>query len=283
LGKNIGQKVYLPHPTWANHRSIFESAGFVVDTLNYYNRDTHGFDRISFLQGLKNIEPKGIVVFHAVCHNPTGCDPTFLDWKEISEVCKEKALLPFFDFAYQGFGEGLEEDAKVIRLFLEEGHELFIAYSCAKNFSLYCQRVGALLIVSSNPAVKLRVGSQIKRVIRAMYSNPPAHGTKIVLKILSDPHHYKDWEKQVGKMRHRISYARESLVKKLNAKAANTDFSFLKSHRGMFSYLDLTKHQVQELIDRYGIYTLDSGRINVAGLTAENIDFVVDSIISVCE
>ncbi len=283
LAQAIGKKVYLPQPTWPNHRSIFEKAGFEVNPLNYYNREIHKFDRDTFLRFLREVEPKSVVLFHAACHNPTGSDPSLEDWKEISQVCKEKSLFPFFDCAYQGLGDGVDEDAKAVRLFLEEGHELLVAYSCSKNFSLYCQRTGVLFAVCPNGAIKKRVGSQIKRIIRPMYSNPPAHGARIVLKILKDPGLSADWQKQIGQMRHRISVARETLTQRLLAKSKTSDFSFLKHHKGMFSYLDLNKIQVQELIDKYGVYTLESGRINVAGLTHENIDFVVDSVIAVCE
>jgi aspartate/tyrosine/aromatic aminotransferase len=283
LMQGIGRKAYILSPTWPNHRTIFEKAGFEVETINYYNREIHKFDSSSFTKALRELEPKSVLVFHAACHNPTGSDPSFEDWKEISQICKEKSLIPFFDCAYQGLGSGLDEDAKAVRLFLEDGHEMLVAYSCAKNFSLYCQRMGALLVVCPNSAVKMRVGSQIKRVIRPMYSNPPAHGARIVLKILKDPDLFSSWQKQVGQMRHRISIARESLIQRLLAKSKNRDFSFLKHHKGMFSYLDLNKSQVQELIEKYGVYTLDSGRINIAGLTYGNIDLVVDSVIAVCE
>ena len=283
LALGIGNKAYVAQPTWPNQRTILEKAGFEVEALPYYNREIHRFDRDAYLQQLRKLEPRSVVVFHAVCHNPTGSDPSLEEWKEISAICKEREIIPFFDCAYQGFGDGLDEDAKAVRLFLEEGHEMVIAYSCSKNFSLYSQRVGALFIVCPNAAVKTRVASQVKRVIRPMYSNPPAHGARIVAKVLNDPELARDWQKQLGQMRHRISVARQSLIQRLMAKSAEIDFSFLKHHKGMFSYLDLTKHQVQELIDKYAIYTLESDRINVAGLTFGNIDYVVDSIVKVCE
>ncbi|HEX2583291.1 MAG TPA: aromatic amino acid transaminase [Chlamydiales bacterium] len=283
LRERVGKKAYLPHPTWPNHRSIFEKAGFEVQSLPYYNREIHQFDRGAFLQSLREREPLSVVLFHAACHNPTGSDPPLQDWKEIAAICKEKSLFPFFDCAYQGFGEGVEEDAKAIRLFLEEGLELLVAYSCSKNFSLYCQRVGILFAVCPNEAVKRRVGSQIKRVIRPMYSNPPAHGARIVLKILQDPDLSAAWQMEVEQMRQRISTARKSLIQKLFVQSKGSDFSFLQHHKGMFSYLDLDQAQVQELIDKYGVYTLESGRINVAGLTPRNIDQVVDRILAVSE
>jgi aromatic-amino-acid transaminase len=267
LAQEVSRKVYLPQPTWANHRAIFEKSGFSIETLHYYSREIHKFDPDRFLQELNEAEERSVIVFHAACHNPTGSDPTFEVWQKISEICKERQLFPFFDCAYQGLGNGLDEDARAMRMFLDDGHEMFVAYSCSKNFSLYCQRTGALFAVCPSEAVKGRVGSQVRRIIRPMVSNPPAHGARIVLKVLKDPDFFAAWQKQVAEMRRRISVARESLIQRLLAKSKKTDFSFLKHHKGMFSFLDLSKAQVQKLIDTYAIYTLDSGRINVAGLT----------------
>ena len=283
LALGIGKKAYISQPTWPNQRTILEKAGFEVVGLHYYNREIHRFDRDAYLQALRELEERSVVLFQACCHNPTGSDPSIEEWKEISQICKERSIIPFFDCAYQGMGYGLDEDAKAVRLFLEEGHELLVAYSCSKNFSLYSQRVGALFVVCPNAAIKQRVGSQVRRIIRPMYSNPPAHGARIVSKVLKDPDLSLDWQKQLGQVRHRLSVARESLTHRLLTKSKKRDFSFLKHHKGMFSYLDLDKRQVQALIDQYGIYTLESGRISVAGLTFGNIDFVVDGITQVCE
>jgi aromatic-amino-acid transaminase len=275
LAQHLSKVVAVPDPTWANHKAIFERAGFVVKSIPYYNRSEHRFDRGQYIEGLKKLEKKTVVLLHACCHNPTGSDPTEADWREISTVCKERELIPFFDMAYQGFGKGVEEDAYAVRLFLERGHEMLVAYSCSKNFSLYCQRVGALFAVCKNEAVKERVGSQIRRAIRAMVSNPPAHGAKIVEEVLT--HHKAEWVQELNQMRKRIESSRHALAQKLSK-----HFQFILSHQGMFSYLDLTKTQVQTLIDKDAIYTLDSGRINVAGLTSGNIARVTDCITEVC-
>ncbi|MDE3045044.1 MAG: aspartate/tyrosine/aromatic aminotransferase [Verrucomicrobiota bacterium] len=283
LAQEVGKRVWIPQPTWANHRGIFERAGFTVETLPYYSSAQHGIDKSAYFKHLRSLPPKSVVLFHGTCHNPTGCDPTLEEWKEISHICKERSLLPFFDFAYQGFGDGVEEDAGPVRLFLDEGHEFLVAYSCSKNFSLYCQRVGALFVVCKEAAVKPRVGSQIKRIIRTTYSNPPAHGAKIVAEVLNDRALKVEWLKELDQMRHRISQARALLVKKLVAKAKKIDFRFVQQHKGMFSYLDLSPKQVKELMEKHGIYMLDSGRINVAGLTSQNIDRVVDQVIAVSE
>jgi len=283
LVRQVGKKIYIPQPTWGNHRNIFESSGLTVETIPYYSKELHQFDAKGYLKALEALEPNSILLLHACCHNPTGSDPTLETWKQISHLCKKKHIFPFFDFAYQGFGQGLDEDAAVVRLFLEEGHEFLVAYSCSKNFSLYCQRVGALFAVSSSGAVKTRVGSQMKKMIRSLYSNPPAHGAKIVAHILKDSQLRAEWQKQLSVMQKRITSMRELLVDKLEARSKGRDFSFLRNHRGMFSYLDLTKNQVQELIDRFALYTLDSGRISIPGITKNNIDRIVESIIAVTE
>lgn len=283
IAQNVGKKIYIPQPTWGNHRNIFSGAGLIVENLPYYSKELHQFDAKSYLGALEALEPKSAVLLHACCHNPTGSDPSLAMWKQISDVCKKKQLFPFFDFAYQGFGKGIEEDAKVVRLFLEEGHEFLVAYSCSKNFSLYCQRVGALFSVCADVSAKVRVGSHMKRIIRSLYSNPPAHGAKIVAHILKNLDRKAAWEHELGLMRQRIHSMRELLVQKLGQKSKTRDFSFLRTHSGMFSYLDLTKTQVQELIDRHALYTLDSGRISIAGITHQNIDAIVDSIVAVCD
>ncbi len=278
LAQEVGRSVWIPHPTWPNHRSILERAGCTVSTLPYYNRDLHSFDRKAYLDALQALPEKSIVLFHAACHNPTGSDPTFEDWTRISDICKERQLFPFFDMAYQGFGAGIEEDARAVRYFLEQGHEMAVAYSCSKNFSLYCQRVGALFVVCGDAAVKGRVASQVKRIIRALYSNPPAHGAFLVAQILKSPAKREIWKQELEAMRKRISSMREKLVKKLPSR-----FSFVKHHKGMFSYLDLDKEQVARLIEEEAVYTLDSGRINLAGLNDENIDRFIESLRRVCE
>lgn len=283
LAQEVGRRVYLPQPTWGNHRNIFERAGFQVENLPYYSQAKHGFDAEAYLKSLSVLPVGSVIVCHAACHNPTGSDPSFAQWGQISAICKERGLLPFFDFAYQGFGLGLEEDAAVVRLFLEDGHEMLVAYSCSKNFSLYSQRVGGLFVVCPEAESQRKVTSQVNRIIRAMYSNPPAHGARIVAEILGDEVLCQDWKREVEGMRQRIVAAHKQLSSTLMARCKTRDFSFLQQRKGMFSYLDLSQVQVQALIDKYGIYTLDSGRISVAGLTPENIEIVADKVIAVCE
>ncbi len=252
-----------------------------VETLHYYNSSTHSFDRDAFLKELRTVPEKGVVLFHAACHNPTGSDPTMEDWEVISDICKERGIFPFFDYAYQGFGEGIAEDSKVLRLFLNAGHEMLVAYSCSKNFGLYCQRVGALFAIGGSKAIKIKVGSQIKKVIRANYSSPPAHGAMLIAEILKDPILTAQWIKDVHCMRDRIYSMREKLV--LNLKSRTGHFDFIQKHKGMFSYLDLTKPQTDRLMNEFGVYVLDKGRVNVAGLNEHNIDYFVNSLLKVCD
>lgn len=283
LAQEVTKTIYLPDPTWPNHRQIFERARCRVESYPYYNRQKRGFDCDAMCQKLQTLPEKTAVILHATCHNPSGCDPTMEDWQRLSKLIKEKKLLPFFDCAYQGLGEGLEKDAGAIRYFMQQGHEMLIAYSCSKNFCLYCQRVGALFVVDENAAVKLRVGSQIKRIIRALYSNPPAHGAKIVAEILKNQTLRKEWEQELEEIRRRIVSMREELIDLLIARAKKTDFDYLRNHQGLFMFIDLTKSQIQKLINEFAVYLLDSGRINIAGLTKANIDLVVNSILAVTE
>lgn len=276
-------QIALPQQTWPNHEAIFGTAGFQVGSYPYYSASLKGLDQNALLQGLQKLPEKSAVLFHACCQNPTGLDPTFAQWKEISQIVRKKQLLPIFDFAYQGFGEGLDQDAAAIRLFLQEGHELVVSYSCSKNFSLYCQRVGALFIVTSKEEQKRKVGSQVCQKVRALYSNPPAHGARIVSYILSHPVLKQQWQKEVEEMRKRIFDLRQGLVQQLMAQARHTDFRYLSSHKGMFSFVHLQPHQTKRLIDEFGIYMLENGRMNVAGITEKNREQVVKGLIAVCE
>lgn len=276
----VGQTVYVPQPTWPNHRLVFEKAGCKVETYAYYDSAQRAFNLSKMLVQLRSLPPKSLVLLQGACHNPTGCDPTQKEWFEIADTIRKQQLFPFFDIAYQGFGEGLDEDAWTIRMFLKEGIECCIAYSCSKNFSLYCQRVGAFFVVTENGAMKHRAASQVKRYIRALYSNPPAHGARIVERILQGPLRLQ-WIKEVEGMRQRIQNTRKELVAKISSKVKSEDFSYLLKHRGMFSFFDLQKSQVKRLIEEFAIYLPDSGRINVAGLNEKNMDGVVDSLAAI--
>jgi len=276
-----GAKVVISNPSWENHRALFERAGFPVETYPYYDAATHGFDFNGMLSALKGLPEQTIVVLHACCHNPTGVDPSFEQWQQIVEVIKEKNLVPFLDIAYQGFGDGLEEDAAVVRLFAQHDITMLISSSFSKSFSLYGERVGALTLVSSSKDETSRVLSQIKRVIRTNYSNPPTHGGTIVSTVLNTPELYDLWVKELAGMRERIRSMRVQLVEKLKAQGVAQNFDFVLAQRGMFSYSGLTAVQVDRLRDEHGVYAVSSGRICVAALNSRNIDYVAQSIAKV--
>lgn len=276
IAQEVSKTICISNHTWPTHRLILERAGFKVEHYPYYSREKKGVDLEAMTDFLSRCRPKTTVLLHACCHNPTGADPTTEEWKEISRVMRAKQLFPFFDFAYQGLGDGIEKDAEAIRIFMQDGHEMAIAYSCSKNFSMYCQRVGALFIVDEQPAIKLRVGSQVKRIIRAMYSNPPAHGARIVAEVLKRQDLRQLWHADLEAVRKRLNQTRDTLAKRLH-------FDHLRKHKGMFSFIDLDKTQVQKMIDQFAIYLTDNGRISIAGLTTKNMDYVVTSLLSVCE
>lgn len=274
-------KVVISNPSWENHRALFERAGFQVDTYPYYDPATRGLDFAGMLAGLQALPEQTIVVLHACCHNPTGVDPTFEQWQQIVKVVKEKNLVPFLDIAYQGFGDGLEEDASVVRLFAEHDLTMLISSSFSKSFSLYGERVGALTLVSSSKEEAVRVLSQLKRVIRTNYSNPPTHGGTVVSTVLNNPDLFALWAGELAGMRERIRAMRIQLVEKLKEHGVKQNFDFVLKQRGMFSYSGLTAAQVDRLREEYGIYAISSGRICVAALNSGNIDYVAASIAKV--
>lgn len=274
-------KVVISNPSWENHRALFERAGFTVDTYPYYDAATHGLDFTGMLAALKALPAKTIVVLHACCHNPTGVDPSFTQWQEIAQVVKSQDLVPFLDIAYQGFGDGLEEDASVVRLFADLDITMLISSSFSKSFSLYGERVGALTLISSSQDESTRVLSQLKRVIRTNYSNPPTHGGTIVSTILNTPELYQLWVDELSEMRDRIRQMRAQLVTKLKEHGVTKNFDFVLQQRGMFSYSGLTSAQVDRLREEFGIYAVSSGRICVAALNSRNIDYVTASIAKV--
>ncbi|MBK1780501.1 aspartate/tyrosine/aromatic aminotransferase [Advenella sp. WQ 585] len=274
-------KVFISNPSWENHRALFERAGFTVENYAYYDAASHGLDFEGMLASFKNMPAKSIVILHACCHNPTGVDPTLDQWKQIVQLVQEKDLIPFLDIAYQGFGDGLEEDAKVVRLFADQGISMFISSSFSKSFSLYGERVGALTLITSSADESTRVLSQVKRVIRTNYSNPPTHGGTIVSSVLNSPELFALWEEELAGMRNRIREMRQQLVAKLKEHGVTQNFDFVLSQRGMFSYSGLTSEQVDRLRNEHGVYAVSSGRICVAALNSRNIDYVAKAITQV--
>ncbi|MGE8308253.1 MAG: amino acid aminotransferase [Pseudomonas protegens] len=273
--------VAISDPSWENHRALFETAGFPVQNYRYYDATTHDVNRAGLLEDLNALPAQSIVVLHACCHNPTGVDLSPQDWKDVLEVVKAKNLVPFLDMAYQGFGDGIDEDAAAVRLFAESGLTFFVSSSFSKSFSLYGERVGALSIVSGSKEESARVLSQVKRVIRTNYSNPPTHGATIVAAVLNSPELRAQWEQELAQMRLRIRGMRTQMVDLLAKGAPEHDFSFVGRQRGMFSYSGLTVEQVTRLRNEFGIYALDTGRICVAALNQNNIHVVTQAILQV--
>ena len=276
-----GAQIYISDPSWENHRALFEAAGFPVGTYPYYAPATHGLDFEAMRAALGALPAGTIVVLHACCHNPTGVDPTPAHWDEIVGIVRARGLVPFLDLAYQGFGDGIDADAAVVRKFAATPGPVFVSSSFSKSFSLYGERIGALTVVTSDRDEAARVLSQLKRVVRANYSNPPTHGGRIVALVLTHAELREIWEIELGGMRERIREMRDSLVAKLAERAPAHDFTFVRRQRGMFSYSGLDKTQVQRLRDEYSIYAIDTGRICVAALNSRNIDYVANAIAAV--
>ncbi len=273
--------VAISDPSWENHRALFETAGFPVQNYRYYDAASHDVNRAGMLQDLNALPAGSIVVLHACCHNPTGVDLTPADWQNVLDVVRAKGLIPFLDMAYQGFGDGIAEDAAAVRLFADSGLNFFVSSSFSKSFSLYGERVGALSIITESKEESARVLSQVKRVIRTNYSNPPTHGATIAAAVLNSPELRAMWEEELAEMRLRIRGMRLQMVELLSKKAPGHDFSFVARQRGMFSYSGLTVEQVTRLRTEFGIYALDTGRICVASLNQRNIEAVTDAIVQV--
>ncbi|WP_200919920.1 amino acid aminotransferase [Duganella sp. Leaf126] len=273
-------QVYISDPSWENHRALFESAGFTVNNYRYYDPATHGVDFAGMLADLQAMPAGSIVLLHACCHNPTGADLTSAQWDDVIAAVTKRGLVPFLDMAYQGFGAGIAEDGAVVRRFADAGGPLLVSNSFSKSFSLYGERVGALSVVAASGDEAARLMSQLKRVVRTNYSNPPVHGGKVVATVLTTPELRQLWEDELAGMRVRIKQMREAFVAKLKAKAPAHDFDFVRDQVGMFSYSGLTKGQVGKLREQ-SIYAVDTGRICVAALNSRNIDTVIDAIAKV--
>ncbi|WP_063655338.1 amino acid aminotransferase [Candidatus Arsenophonus triatominarum] len=275
------QRVWISQPTWPNYQNVLKAASLTCCHYNYYDAEKHNLDFAGMLSSLEDAKPGDVLLLHGCCHNPTGIDPTPEQWEILSTLAAEKNLLPVFDFAYQGFAKGLDEDAQGLRIFTNKNPEIIIASSYSKNFGLYNERVGACTIIANNSDQAERAFSQIKSIIRANYSNPPAHGAAIVTTILSDELLKKEWIEELTTMRQRIQRMRQLFVNTLQEKGAKQDFSFISKQNGMFSFSGLNEEQVTQLREKHAIYAISSGRINVAGLTLENMVPLCKAIIDV--
>lgn len=275
------KRVWISNPGWPNHKNVFNSAGLEVREYAYYDAANHALDFDALVASLSDALPGDVVLFHGCCHNPSGIDPTLEQWQILAELSVEKGWLPLFDIAYQGFARGLEEDAEGLRAFADLHQELIVASSCSKNFGLYNERVGACTLVAANSETVDRAFSQMKSAIRANYSNPPAHGAAIVTTILSNDALRTIWEQELTDMRQRIHRMRQLFMYTLQEKGARGDFSFIIKQNGMFSFSGLTKEQVLRLRKEFAVYAVASGRVNVAGMTPDNMAPLCEAIVAV--
>ncbi|MGE5472539.1 MAG: amino acid aminotransferase [Bacteroidota bacterium] len=278
---NPDAKVYISDPSWENHRALFESAGFVVENYPYYDAATRGVNFAGMKSFLNGLNAGSVIILHACCHNPTGADLSDAQWQEVVDVCRERGLVPFLDMAYQGFADGIDADAVAVRAFSASGLQFFVSSSFSKSFSLYGERVGALSIITASKEEAGRVLSQVKRVIRTNYSNPPIHGGALVSTVLSSPELRQMWENELAGMRDRIRAMRTGLVDAIKAQGVAQDFSFVVQQRGMFSYTGLTAAQVERMKEEFGIYAVSTGRICLAALNTKNVDYVAKAIAAV--
>jgi aromatic-amino-acid transaminase len=267
-----GSAVWVSDPTWDNHRAMFEGAGFQVHTYPYYDAATGGLRFEAMLETLRGLPRHSIVLLHACCHNPTGVDLSAAQWRELIPVLVERELLPYVDIAYQGFGDGIAEDAQAIRALADAGLAFFVANSFSKSFSLYGERVGGLSVVCPSVPEAQLVQGQLQMAVRKNYSSPPTHGARIVARVLGTPTLAQQWSDELGQMRTRIQAMRQRLHAVLSDLLPGRDFGYFLSQRGMFSYTGLSAAQVDTLREVHGVYLVRSGRMCVAGLNTGNVE-----------
>jgi aspartate/tyrosine/aromatic aminotransferase len=270
--------IWLTDPTWPNHPQIFAAAGVPTKSFPYFDAPANSLAWDAALAAIATMPAGDVILLHGCCHNPTGIDPTAEQWAKLADAVYARGLLPLIDFAYQGFADGIEEDAVAVRTFCRPGAELLVCSSYSKNFGLYCDRVGALVAVAADKQAADIVQSQIKACIRANYSNPPAHGGELVITVLGDAELTALWRQEVAQMRGRINGMRKLLVETLRAKGVPGDWSFITRQRGMFSFTGLSREQVDALREQHAIYIVGSGRINVAGITPDNCGPLCEAI-----
>jgi aromatic-amino-acid transaminase len=276
-------EVWISDPSWENHRQLFEAAGFTVRSYPYYESKTHGLDFAGMCTTLESLPAGAIVLLHACCHNPTGVDLSPENWSEILAIVQRRGLIPFLDLAYQGFGDGLDGDALAACIFGGAMSPVFLSTSFSKSLSLYGERVGAFSLVTASPEEAARVLSQLKRIVRTNYSNPPTHGSQLAAGVLASPELRALWEQELGAMRERIKQMRRELVAKIKQCVPDAGLDFVLTQRGLFSYSGLTKEQVLRLRKEYSIYAVETGRICVAALNSGNIDYVAQAIAKIIQ
>jgi len=276
-----GARVWVSEPTWNNHVPLLGGAGLTLETYPYYDSRRHRLRIADMLEALGRIPAGDVVLFHGCCHNPTGIDPSREEWHEIADVVSSRGLIPFVDIAYQGLAHSIEEDRYAIELLARNAGEMLVSTSCSKNFALYRDRVGTLSVLSPDARVNGVVRSQVLQIVRTMYSVPPDHGCAVVSHILSDEKLRTEWRGELDAMRDRLVSMRSLLVEALRERAPDRDFSHIVAANGMFSFLGVSVEQVQRLKIEFGVYMVDSGRINVAGITPNNVDYLADAVSAV--
>ncbi|BAK76300.1 aromatic-amino-acid transaminase [Pseudogulbenkiania sp. NH8B] len=274
-------EVWVSSPTWDNHRAMFEGAGFVVHDYPYYDAVSGGVKFDEMITCFKQLPARTVVLLHPCCHNPTGVDLSNAQWREVIAVVKERELIPFLDIAYQGFGDGLNEDAYAIRAMADAGISFFVSNSFSKNLSFYGERCGGLSVVCQDAEEAGRVLGQMKATVRRNYSSPPTHGGQVTAMVMNDAVLRQEWEGEVAEMRERIKAMRQKLYEVLAAKVPGRDFSYFIKQRGMFSYTGLTPEQVDRLREEFAVYLVRSGRMCVAGLNSRNVEYVADAMAEV--
>ncbi len=275
--------VWVSDPTWANHIPLISSTGLPIKTYPYFNAETGGVNFAAMEAQLEQLGEKDVVLLHGCCHNPTGADLSFEQWQRVAELAVKNGFTPFVDIAYQGLGDGLDEDVKGVRYLSEQVEEMIIATSCSKNFGLYRERTGSLLVQTKSASSASAILTQIQDIARAIYSMSPAFGGFVVDHILSDTALRNEWQTELNNMATRVKSLRQGLLEKINAREIDKDFSFITEQKGMFTYLGISKEQVAQIKQEFGIYMADSSRINVAGLNTQCLDYVADALKAVCK
>ncbi len=276
-----GAKIWLSNPTWANHKGVFSAAGLDIQEYAYYDYENKTLDFDAMLNALKQVGKDDFVLLHACCHNPSGMDLSQEQWQQVAAVAKDVGFTPLIDMAYQGFGDGLEEDAYGVRLMAETVTNMILCSSCSKNFGLYRERIGACTVIGETPATTEIALSIIANVARTIYSMPPAHGAAVVETILTSEELRNEWYVELAEMRNRINDNRSVIVDKLKEKGVTRDFSHISTQKGMFSFLGITAEQVQRLQDEYSVYMVGSSRMSIAGISPSNVDHLAESIAKV--
>ncbi|MBD1566845.1 aspartate/tyrosine/aromatic aminotransferase [Vibrio sp. SA48] len=273
--------IWITDPSYVNHKPVMEAAGLKVRYYAYFSRDTKQVDTARMLEDLAQAGPKDVVLLHGCCHNPTGADIDFAAWQEITKLAQKNGFIPFVDIAYQGFGDGLEEDAQGLRYMADNIEEMLITTSCSKNFGLYRERTGAAIVVGNNAQDVANAKGKLLTLARSTYTMPPDHGAALVKTILQNQELTAIWKQELSEMQQRLLNLRKTLCNQLRNQHNTSQFDFIESHKGMFTVLGFTVDQMTQLREQYGIYGVGDGRINIAGLSEKHIPYVAEAIVNI--